>query len=104
MLVIRMSTVKNNAIILPYPVRADQGECSGPGGGMTERRLPTDAELRSWLLARIDDLQRAITDAASVPMSGDQRAEYERLTKALADLEGRVKQTLADEDPPSRSE
>ena len=71
---------------------------------MTERRVPTDAELRSWLLVRIDDLRRAMTDAASVPMSEDQRAEYERLKKGLEDLENRVKQTLADGDPPLRSE
>lgn len=66
---------------------------------MTERRVPTDSELRSWVLARIDDLRQAMTDAASVPMREDQRAEYERLKKALEDLENRVKQTLADEDP-----
>lgn len=61
---------------------------------MNERRVPTDAELRSWLLAKIDDLRQAVIAAAGVEMHEDQRAEYERLKKALAELEQRVQDTF----------
>jgi hypothetical protein len=69
---------------------------------MNERRVPTDAELRSWLLAKIDDLRQAMIAAAGVEMHEDQRAEYERLQKALADLESRAKESLADDDRPRK--
>lgn len=61
---------------------------------MNERRVPTDAELRSWLLAKIDDLRQATIAAAGVEMHEDQRAEHERLQKALAELEQRVQDTF----------
>jgi len=64
---------------------------------MTPRPAPSTDDLRTRLLARLEDIRRALDQtAAAAPLSSDQRDEYNRLMDALKTLERRVTEMLAE--------
>ncbi len=62
---------------------------------MTLVPAPSPAELRARLLARLDNMRRALDQTAGA-LSDDQRREYRRLIEALESLERRIRETLAE--------
>ncbi len=64
---------------------------------MTPMPAPSTDDLRARLLARLEDIRRALDQtAATVSLSSDQRDEYNRLMDALKTLERRVTEMLAE--------
>lgn len=61
------------------------------------RRVPSDEELRAWLLERIEEVHRALREsAASSTLPSAQEGEYRRLLAALEDLDRRVRKTFGE--------
>ena len=64
---------------------------------MTSTPVPSAGDLRSRLLAQVDEIRRALDQTAvAVSLSTAQQAEYQRLRAALESLEHRVREILAE--------